>query len=269
MVKNRLRIKSSLTIETREGSFGGQRWIQLLDSIDTTQSISAAARLIGLSYKAAWDAVDTMNNMSEKPLVERSKGGVGGGLTTLTVHGKRLVATFRTVEAENQVFLDRLNARIGSLEEDMQAIGRLNMRTSARNQFAGTVKRISAGAVNDEVELELAGGESLIAVITRESVENLDLKPGVVTVALVKASSVIVGIPTGSPIKLSARNQLAGTIKRLTEGAVNTEVVIGIPGGNSVAAVITVSAAQELGLKVGAPAIAVFKASSVILAVSA
>ena len=269
MVKSRLRIKSSLTIETREGSFGGQRWIHLLDGIDTTQSISAAARLIGLSYKAAWDAVDTMNNLTEKPLVERSKGGVGGGRTTLTMYGKRLVATFRTVEAENQAFLDRLNARIGSLEEDMRAIGRLNMRTSARNQFSGTVKRILAGAVNDEVELELVGGQSLIAIVTCESVENLGLKPGVVAVALVKASSVVVGIPADSPIKLSARNQLSGTIKRLTEGAVNMEVVIGISGGNSVAAIITLAAAKELELKVGATATAIFKASSVILATTA
>ncbi len=243
--------------------------MELLASIDATRSISAAARAIGLSYKAAWDAVEAMNNLSEKPLVVRSKGGRGGGGTQLTARGKQLVSTFRAVETENARFLKLLNTRIRNFDQDLRIIGRLTMLTSARNHFSGKVVRIKPGAVNDEVELALPGGEKLVSVVTHESVENLGLKVGAEAVALVKASWVIVAVAEGRRLKLSARNQLRGVIKRLTTGAVNTEVVIELKGGNSVAAIITNRSADELKLAEGKAATAIFKASSVILGVVA
>jgi molybdate transport system regulatory protein len=67
---------------------------------------------------------------------------------------------------------------------------------------------------------------------------------------------------------LSARNQLAGTITHLQKGAVNAEVVIGLPGGDSVAATITNESVDSLGLATGKAAMAVFKAGAVILGVA-
>jgi molybdate transport system regulatory protein len=276
MAKAPLRVSSALTLETRAGALAGKRWMELLESIHVTRSISAAAQAIGLSYKAAWDAVEAMNNLSEQPLVERTKGGKGGGGTRLTARGEQLVATFRAVEVENDRFLEAINARIGNrsggdpmnLRQDLQVIARLNMLTSARNHFSGKVVRIRNGAVNDEVELVLAGGERIVSVITHESRENLGLKLGSEAIALIKASWIIVAIDDGAGLKLSARNQLAGTIRRLTPGAVNTEVVIELKGGNSVAAVVTKVSAKALRLVEGKPASAVFKASSVILGVT-
>jgi molybdopterin-binding protein len=68
-------------------------------------------------------------------------------------------------------------------------------------------------------------------------------------------------------MKLSARNVLRGTVKQITPGAVNTEVVLDLPGGLQVVSVITKESAECLGLAVGRPAYAVIKASSVMLAV--
>lgn len=264
-----LSVSGSLKLETRAGALGNARWIDLLAAVDETGSISQAAKAVGLSYKAAWDAVDAMNNLADRPLVERAVGGKGGGGTALTVQGRELVATFRTVEAEHARFLERINREIlQSSGEALQLIGRLTMRTSARNQFAGRVTAIRSGAVNDEVELELAGGERLVAIVTHESVENLALKPGGRAIALVKASWIIVAVDDGTPLRLSARNCLRGTISRLTRGAVNTEVVITLKGGTSVAAVITNASADALGLAEAQPASAIFKASSVILGVN-
>jgi molybdate transport system regulatory protein len=79
---------------------------------------------------------------------------------------------------------------------------------------------------------------------------------------------VIVGVEDGARMKLSARNRMDGTVRRLTPGAVNTEVVLECRGSNSIAAIITNAAAKELKLAIGAPACAIFKASSVILATS-
>ena len=68
-------------------------------------------------------------------------------------------------------------------------------------------------------------------------------------------------------MKISARNQLKGKVKKITDGAVNSEVVIELPGGQEVVAIITKESAKKLGLSVGKPAYAIIKASSVMLGV--
>lgn len=142
------------------------------------------------------------------------------------------------------------------------------MKTSARNQFPGTVTAVRAGAVNDEVELSLSGGHRIVAVVTRESTASLGLRTGASAIALIKSSSVLIATDLAGA-RLSARNQLAGRIAAVTAGAVNSEVVIDLDGGGSIAAIVTQASAQAMGLAVGVEATAFFKASSVILAVSA
>ncbi|HEY0552779.1 MAG TPA: TOBE domain-containing protein [Thermoanaerobaculia bacterium] len=68
-------------------------------------------------------------------------------------------------------------------------------------------------------------------------------------------------------MKLSARNVLKGKVKRLTEGAVNTEVVVELAGGEEVVSIVTKSSAERLGLEEGKEIYAVIKASSVMIAV--
>ena len=266
--RSSIRISSALTVETSRGAFTGKRWMQLLAAIGETQSITAAAKVAGLSYKAAWDAVEAMNNLADKPLVERSVGGKGGGGTRLTARGVQLVATYGELEIENARFLERINARIATVGQDLELIERLTMRTSARNHFAGPITRIVAGTVNDEVELQLSGGDRIVAIVTHESLEQLGLLVGGSAMALIKASSILVATHSGAGTKLSARNQLAGTISRIVPGAVNTEIVIALAGGNSIVAIITVASANDMQLVEGMPATAIFKASSVILAVA-
>ncbi len=68
-------------------------------------------------------------------------------------------------------------------------------------------------------------------------------------------------------MKISAKNVLKGTVKSITTGAVNDEVVIELPGGTEIASIITKSSAEGLRLKVGSTAYAIIKASSVIVGV--
>ncbi len=262
------KISSSIKLETRLGGFANPRWMALLASIDGSGSITAAAKVAGLSYKAAWDAIDAMNNLSGRPVVETAVGGKGGGGARLSVRGRSLLATYRIVEEENERFLAGINSRLKHADRDLRVLGGLSMRTSARNQWSGKVAKIRRGAVNDEVEIKLAGGDRITSVITHESVENLGLVIGQGAIVLVKASSVMVGTGEGKRQSLSARNQLTGKISRVTPGAVNTEIVIGLSGGNTVAAIITNVAAKDLGLEVGLKALAIFKASSVIIGVT-
>lgn len=139
------------------------------------------------------------------------------------------------------------------------------MKISARNVFKGRIETIKPGAVNSEVDLVIGGGDKLVAIVTNESVRSLQLAVGQEVTALVKASSVLILAGTGS--KLSARNSLPGTIKKITQGQVSAEIAIALAGGSEVHATITHDAVVELGLKEGAAATAVFKASSVILGI--
>jgi molybdate transport system regulatory protein len=121
--------------------------------------------------------------------------------------------------------------------------------------------------VNTEVVLALNGGTPLVAVVTNGAVDNLGLKEGGSAYAIIKASSVIVGSDLHDA-KISARNVMCGTVAKIIEGPVSTEVDVEIGGGNTVSAVITHESSQNLGLKVGGHACTLFKASSVILGIS-
>lgn len=142
------------------------------------------------------------------------------------------------------------------------------MKASARNQFIGIVNEVLIGAVNAEVHLSLKGGETIVASITKESVENLEIKLGLEVIALVKAPQIIIVTDFGG-YTLSARNQLQGTVTQIKPGAVNSEVAIELKGGQKVAATVTNDSVESLGLRKGQSATAVFKAGAVILAVAA
>ena len=244
--------------------------VALLEKVAELGSITAAAKAAGISYKTAWETIEALNNLSEAPVVERTVGGSGGGGTRLTEHGEKVMALLKDMEGEFQEFLAAMGGgrrRFDRFYRYFQLMRRWNMKTSARNQFFGKVAKLTKGAVNAEVILDIGGGDSLAAIITNESVDNLALAPGVEAYALIKAPWVIVTTDEG--MKTSARNRLCGVVSRCVEGAVNGEVVIDLPGGKSVAAIITNDSIENLGLKVGMRACAMIKASHIILAVSA
>lgn len=259
-------------LSLRAGAQGApfrERWMDLLASLESQPSISAAARAVGLSYKAAWDAIATMNNLSGAVLVERSVGGKGGGGAALTPKGRELVATFRTVREESRRFVARVNERVGR-SEDLATLGRMTLITSARNHFAGRVVRIRRGAVNDEVELALAGGERLFSTITRQSTQTLGLKKGVQAVALIKASWVSLDTdpPGAADRNAEPINRLRGTVGRITPDAIRAEVLVELGSGASLVAVVPRAQAEALDLRPGQPVQALFEPSSVILGVA-
>jgi len=259
-----------LTVDTEFGTFLGDTRIRLLESIDRYGSISQAAKAVPLSYKAAWDAVDAMNNLAEAPLVERSVGGKHGGGTTLTDYGRRLIAMYRAVEQEYQEAIDRLSQRLGdgsetNVRQFQTLLRRMSMRTSARNQFVGAISGLREGEVSFEVRIRLDDANEVVAVITRESAETLELAIGTEVHAFVKAPSVL--IITDPEARTTARNHLWGEVTRIHEGPVSSEVTITLPGGRNVTSVVTHDSIDNLSLVIGMPACAVFQATSVILAV--
>jgi len=140
------------------------------------------------------------------------------------------------------------------------------MKLSARNSLPGTVEKVIKGAVNAEVSLGLAGGETVTAIITNSSADSLELATGKPAFAVIKASEVMIGKDLDGA-RLSARNILPGEVARLTDGAVNSEVVIRLHGGTEIVASITKQSVRALELKVADKVSAIVKASHVLIGV--
>ncbi len=270
MTPPQTKLTGKLLIDTAMGSFLGDKRIRLLEAIDKTGSISQAAKAVPMSYKAAWDAVDDMNNVAPEPLVNRCTGGRNGGGTELTTFARRLIAFYRALEQESQLALERLTSNlaqngVANAADFRQVLRRMSMKTSARNQFAGPVMAIKDGVVDTEVSIRLGPELVLTAIVTRASAENLGLSLGRDALAFVKASSIL--LMTGEDGQISARNRFAGTVTHIHPGPVNAEVTLTMPGGQHViTAVITDDSVKRLGLDIGQQMTAVFKASSVFLA---
>ncbi|MCE5202379.1 MAG: TOBE domain-containing protein [Synergistaceae bacterium] len=141
------------------------------------------------------------------------------------------------------------------------------MLTSSRNQFKGIVTSVKKGAVNDEIVIKLPSGTELTAIITETSTEALGLAVDKEAVALIKATWVIIATDLQG-IRLSARNQLKGTVREIKAGAVNSEIVVKLDGGEDLVAVITCESTQKLGLLPGKPVTALIKASHIIVGVA-
>ncbi|MEO6033261.1 MAG: TOBE domain-containing protein [Burkholderiaceae bacterium] len=249
-------------------ALGGADRVALLEAIGAHGSMTHAARAVGISYKTAWERVQGMNNVAAQPLVARSAGGAGGGGTTLTPYAIELIGAFRELEQAHAQMLGRLSKSLAQPGAVLQTLAALGLRTSARNQLAGTVTKIERGAVNAAVELGLpGGGDRVHATLTLGSLRELGLKKGVHAVALIKAPSVFLAPGDGAP-QLSVRNALAGTVTKVVRGAVNTEVQACLQGGQTMVAMVSLESRQRLGLRAGAPVRLVFQESSVILGVA-
>jgi len=237
--------------------------IQLLAAVDEWGSISAAAKKVGISYKTAWDRIDAMNNMSEKPLVLRSAGGTRGGGTRLTEHGQEILKGFAQIKREHEAFVTQLGSKLQSVDDIAKFMHNNTLRSSARNQYHGTVTAITPGTVNSEVQLAISDSVSLTALITDDSLKNMGLKIGSHCIALIKSSWILLSKEVD--LKTSARNQLTGVVSKINKGQVNSEIVLDLGDEKSLCAIITNVSVNELDLKKGDHASALFKASSIIL----
>ncbi len=240
-----LRVDGQLWFNRGEKGYLGGKRIELLEQIEATGSISRAAKAIKLSYKAAWDAVDAMNNLSERPLVICSAGGAQGGGTRLTDFGREMLHVWRRMQTEYERFLAQLAEGIEGFDDIDRLLRAIAMKTSARNQFRGRITAVSKGAVNGSLSLDIGAGQTITATLTNDSIDELQLAPGKTAMALIKASFVL--LSPDPEVKISARNRLTGTISALLPGAVNCEVKLALPGERTLGAVITMKAPKSWG----------------------
>lgn len=140
------------------------------------------------------------------------------------------------------------------------------MKISARNQLAGTVAAVKEGAVNGVVTIKV-GDHTIKSDITMEAIKDLGLIEGKKAIAIIKASNVLIAAGSERIDTISARNQFPGTVAKVEKGAVNGHVAIEIADGAKITASVTNEAIEDLGLAEGAAAVAIVKATDVLVAV--
>ncbi len=140
------------------------------------------------------------------------------------------------------------------------------MKLSARNVIASKVLAVEEGAVNAHIVLE-AGSNKLSSTITLEATKELGLEEGKEVYAIIKSSNVIVA--KGSKVEgISARNQLAGKVESVDEGAVSAVVRIKLEGGEVISSDISLQSAKDLGLEDGTEVVAIIKSTDVIVGIA-
>lgn len=260
------RLQTIVGFRSEDGIEISDQRIRLLEAIDTMGSISAAARTVGLTYRGAWDAVSAINGLANQPLVLGRTGGRSGGGASLTEDGRRFLRAVQTIRRELHRHAHIISIELGSDLAVPALSWRHMMRTSARNMLLCTVAEVKHGAVNAEIDLTVSESIKLVAIITEESVKSLELAPGREVFALIKSSFVLLA-PEAEVGRTSARNVLRGTVARREDGAVNSEIILDLGDGKSIASIITKESAGSLDFKVGERACALIKASHIILAV--
>jgi len=253
-------LRGRLSLEKNGVPFLGAARVDLLEAIDREGSITQAARALGISYKTAWDAIDAMNNQADQALVVRTPGGHRGGGTSLTDYGRHVLQLVRAIEQEYQSAVAMLEQRGSAFTEYRRLLRRFTLQTSARNQWVGTVSAIQADRVRAAVHVALDEQITLVSDVSSESVRRLGIHPGLEICALVKAVSVDVGpMPETLP---EGVNRFMGNVGRCYRDRTQSELMIDLPGGRSVTAVVKDG---QQPLQVGDAALVSFEPSAVTL----
>ena len=166
--------------------------VEVLRGIEQLGSISESARANGVSYKAAWQAIETLNNLAGVALLQKSVGGAGGGGAKLTSAGRALLYAADHLANARKTALAELRARGQVGHASMSNIAGIGLRTSMRNQLPCFIRQIDYASGAPRIWLELADGQRLSSRVTRESLELLGLKIDMPVLALCKATAVTI-----------------------------------------------------------------------------
>jgi molybdate transport system regulatory protein len=169
-------------IEYRGKPLIGKGGAEILEAIEHENSISKAAEKLGMSYRYVWNYLQEIHKTLEEEIVETYKGGKsGGGGAKLTDLGRNLLAEYKQVES----YLNTVLVDSGKLEVK-------SLKLSARNRFKGKIVSVEKGVITAKVKVEIKMPVTVTAVITKDAVEDLNLKEGDEVEAIVKSTEVMI-----------------------------------------------------------------------------
>ena len=160
----------------------GQGTIELLKQILEKGNLVDATKAMKISYRHAWGLIKEAEKRIGEPLVETHKGGEsGGGGTKLTKKSLSLIRQY-----------SRIDDVLKEIIEDQNIWEGLFMKISARNRIKGEVISVNKGPVAASVKIKVQVPNVITALITREAVEDLNIKKGDQVAAVIKSTEVMV-----------------------------------------------------------------------------
>ena len=257
-----MELTSKLTLEMLGKPFLLEKRIELLYAIKEYGSISKAAKAVPMSYKSAWEAVDTMNALSPEPIVCRETGGKDGGGTTVTAYGLQLLENYAILKEEHTRFLERLSELTDIQSGSFKTIGRLAMQISARNQIQTEVIEVESQEVKAKVLLRLKSGQELISMITKDAVESLYIEPKQTVVAIFKSN--VVSLVSGNNENIDA-NRLQGRVIQIDRDTENAKVSVDIGEHDTIVSVMPIEEFDKTQLYEGSSVTAVINANDIMI----
>jgi len=182
LTNNKHKVLCKLWLECNGQPLIGKGGAEILKTIKQVESISKAAKKAGMSYRYVWNYLAKLERNLGEPVVKTYKGGnKGGGGAVLTELGATLLKEYSRAECYmSEVLGDGTN---------WEAIG---LKISARNKLKGTVKKVEKGIITAKVKIEIDAPAVVTAIISKEAVEELDVKIGDSIEAVIKATEVMV-----------------------------------------------------------------------------
>lgn len=260
-----MELRSNLWFTNSEKGYFGKGRVALLEQIDKTGSISKAAREMKMSYKAAWDAVNEMNALSNEPIVQRETGGKGGGGTVLTAKGREYIALYKQIEQTQELFFKALGEYADDPKKLLAFTSKLTLRTSARNQIAGVVTAVKRFKTNAEVKIKIANEIEVVVVVTTRSLKELDIYMGKQLHILLKSSWIT--LVKELPNIERDTNYIKGTIAQVQEDESHVEIIVALDETHQLVSFMPLSTFSALDAGIGDTVWALFDTSSALLAV--
>ena len=182
LTHNKHKLLCKVWLEYKGEPLLGKGGAQILEAIKEVKSISKAAKKVGMSYRYVWNYLAKIEKTMQEPVIQTYKGGrKGGGGAHLTKLGENLLKEYRRVEGY-----------VGEILEDTEYWEAVGLKISARNRLMGTVQEVEKGVITAKVKISIDTPIVVTAIISKEAVEELDIKTGDNVEAVIKATEVMV-----------------------------------------------------------------------------
>jgi molybdate transport system regulatory protein len=226
-----------------------------------------------MSYKAAWERINSMNNLADEPIITRTIGGKGGGGTILTPYAHKLIATYNRFNELHRQFIDRFAEAGDNPEKLARILSRTFLTTSARNQLPSQISKIELHELNAKLNLSLCGGGMITSNITAKSAQNMGLVEGSDIYAIIKSSDITLKKelpvthsknPFSLPLTAHADiNILEGVVNSVENSEESIEIGFYLNENTTLVALLNKSSNDTF--KVGEKAYALISANNIII----
>jgi len=182
LTHNKHKLLCKVWLEYKGEPLIGKGGAKILEAIKQVESISKAAKKAEMSYRYVWNYLAKLERTLGEPVVKTFKGGSkGGGGAVLTELGATLLREY-----------NRASCYMGEIMGDETYWEAVGLKISARNRLKGTVQKVEKGIITAKVKIKIEAPATITAIISKEAVEELDVKAGDTIEAVIKATEVMI-----------------------------------------------------------------------------